>query len=249
MKNELIIIILAAGKGKRMESDIPKVLHELNNVSLIERVINTSKKVNPEKILVVVGHQREKVIKKLENYSNLEFVIQKEQKGTAHAVKMCLPNLKDFKGDVLILSGDVPLISKQTLKDLISIKNTKTAKASLLTAIFEDPTGYGRVIRNSANMLAKIVEHKDCDAKQLEVNEINAGIYVFDNKMLLSYISKIGNQNAQNEFYLPDIINIMNQNNHYTAIHKTHNINEIKGINNKEQLLELNNHIIEREKN
>ena len=246
---DTIIIILAAGKGKRMESDIPKVLHELNNITLIERVINTSKKINPEKILIVVGHQKDKIIEKLKNYSNLEFVIQKEQKGTAHAVKMCLPNLIDFKGDVLILSGDVPLISEQTLKNLIAIKNTKTAKASLLTALFEDPTGYGRVIRDDSNMLDEIIEHKDCNTKQLKVNEINAGIYVFENEMLLSYISKIDNHNAQNEFYLPDIINIMNQNNHYTAIHKTLHINEIKGINNKEQLLELNNHLIKSEKN
>lgn len=249
MTNDTIIIILAAGKGKRMESDIPKVLHELNNITLIERVINTSKKIHPKKILVVVGHQRNKVIEKLKDYNNLEFVIQEQQKGTAHAVKMCLPNLKGFKGDVLILSGDVPLISEQTLKNLISIKNTKGAKASLLTALFEDPTGYGRVIRDDSNMLDSIIEHKDCNVEQLNVNEINAGIYVFENEMLLSYISKIDNHNAQNEFYLPDIINIMNQNDHYTAIHKTPHINEIKGINNKEQLLELNNHLIKSEKN
>ena len=161
---------------------------------------------------------------------------------------MCLPNLKDFKGNVLILSGDVPLISDKTLNNLITTKDTKKSKASLLTAFFDNPSGYGRVFRDDSNMLNEIIEDKDCNINQLKINEINAGIYVFDNEMLLSYITKIDNHNAQNEFYLPDIINIMKQNGHYTAIYKTPNINDIKGINNKEQLIELNNHIIENEK-
>ena len=248
MRNDNVIIILAAGKGKRMDSDIPKVLHELNNITLIERVINTSRKINPKKILIVVGHQRSEIMQKLENHDDLEFVIQKEQKGTAHAVKMCIPNLKNFTGNVLILSGDVPLISNSTLNSLIETKNTKKAKASLLTAFFDNPYGYGRIIRDSLNMLDEIIEHKDCDTNQLKINEINAGIYLFENEMLLSYISKIENENAQNEFYLPDIINIMKKNNHYTAIYQTSNINEIKGINNKGQLIELGNYLIESEK-
>ena len=245
---KLIVIILAAGKGSRMQSDTPKVLHKLNNKTLIERVISISEKMNPEKIIIVIGHQRNKVKSQLTHYKNLEFVIQKEQKGTGHAIKMCLPNLKNFNGDVIILSGDVPLITYNTLTNLIDVKNKNDIQASLLTAFFEDPSGYGRIIRNKKNMLDKIVEHKDCNSKELNINEINAGIYVFNNKMLSLYIPKITNENNQNEFYLPDIIKLMRNDKHYTGIYLTNNIEEIKGINTKEQLIELNAYIKKHEK-
>ena len=170
-----IVVILAAGKGTRMESSIPKVLHTLKDRTLIEWVIATSTQVNPQKIIVVIGHDREKIKKKLQHYDNLEFVVQKEQKGTGHAVKMCFENLKNFDGNVMILSGDVPLISIDTLTNLIKIKSQRNASATILTSTMDNADGYGRVARNSNNTLSKIVEHKDCNKDELLIKEINAG--------------------------------------------------------------------------
>ena len=194
-------IILAAGKGKRMGSDIPKVLHRLKGISLIDRVIETSNKLNCSKIIAVIGHQKEIVRESLQKHSNIEFALQEQQKGTAHAVKMCFKNLEKFSGDVLILSGDVPLISFNTLKELIRVKNKKGAKASVLTANIDDPSGYGRIIRDFKGPLKKITEHKDCNENELLVNEINAGIYINEKEFLFEYIPKIGNQNSQTEYY------------------------------------------------
>ena len=244
---KLATIILAAGKGTRMESDLPKVLHRLNNRTLIERVVDTSKKLNSSKIIIVIGYKKELVKDGLKEYNDIEYAIQSEQKGTGHAVKMCFDNLKDFIGDVLILSGDVPLISLETLQSLIDIKQQSKTKAAILTATMQDPSGYGRVIREK-EFLNNIVEHKDCNQHELKVNEINAGIYLVNSKFLIKYIPEIGNQNNQKEYYLPDIFNLMIADKYKVAIHKISNTNEISGINNKEQLEELNNYLITHEK-
>ena len=236
-------IILAAGKGKRMESDTPKVLHELKGITLIERVIETSRKLDCSKIIAVIGHQKEVVKQSLLKYTNLEFAVQDTQKGTAHAVKMCFENLINFPGDVMILSGDVPLISLNTLQKLIRIKKQTGAKASVLTAHMDTPFGYGRVLRNSKGLLKKITEHKDCNDKELSVNEINAGIYIIENQFLFDYIPKIGTQNSQGEYYLPDLINLMVLDKHLVSIHKTDDIIEISGVNSKKQLNELESYL------
>ena len=153
MTSEIAVIILAAGKGKRMNSNIPKVLHKLNGTTLIERVIKTSRTLNCKKIIAVIGHQKELVKESLREYNDVTFAIQNDQKGTAHAVEMCFDSLKDFKGNVLILSGDVPLISSKTLEKLIESKESADAKGSVLTADIDDPKGYGRIIRNSKGLL------------------------------------------------------------------------------------------------
>lgn len=238
-------IILAAGKGTRMESNIPKVLHKLKGVSLIERVIKTSHQLNSSKIIAVIGHQKEIVKESLLKYKNIEFAIQEKQKGTAHAVKMCFKNLETFSGDVLILSGDVPLISLKTLKKLIEVKNKVGAKASVLTADTNNPYGYGRIIRDSKGFLNRITEHKDCNNTDLLINEINAGIYLIEKKFLFEYIPKIGNQNSQSEYYLPDLINLMITDNLPVSIYKTDSITEISGVNSKKQLHELEEYLDE----
>ena len=245
---KLSIIILAAGKGTRMDSETPKVLHKLNHKSLIKRVIDTSIKLNPLKTIIVIGYKKELIKEELKHYSQLEYAIQIEQKGTGHAVKMCFDNLKDFNGDVLILSGDVPLINIETLQSIINAKQSSSADAAILTAEMADPSGYGRVVRQN-NMLHSIIEHKDCDEKELNINEINAGIYLISNKYLRQYIPKISNDNKQSEYYLPDVFNFMIKDNLSVAIHKISNTNEISGINNKEQLIELDNYLKEHEKN
>mgnify|MGYP006100416841 CR=1 FL=1 len=241
-------IILAAGKGTRMDSETPKVLHKLNHKSLIKRVVETSMQLDPLKIVIVIGYKKELIKEELKNYTQLEYATQLEQKGTGHAVKMCFDNLKDFAGDVLILSGDVPLISIETLQSLINSKRASKAQAAILTATMKDPTGYGRIIKKN-KMLYHIVEHKDCDGQEITVNEINAGIYLISNESLNKYIPKIGNKNTQSEYYLPDVFNFMIKDNLKVAIHKISNTNEISGINNKEQLLELSNYLKEYEEN
>ena len=233
------IVILAAGKGIRMESDIPKVLHELGDMTLIDRVIDTTRGLNTSKIIVVVGHQKKLIKERLKIHSDIEFAIQDEQKGTAHAVKMCFNNLKEFDGNVIILSGDVPLIRLKTLKELINIKKQSKAKASILTAELDVPDGYGRIIRNEQGLLSRMKEHKDCNNDELLTKEINAGIYVIENSYLFNYIPKINNKNAQEEYYLPDLINLMIKDGESVAIYKTSDIIEISGVNNKEQLSEL----------
>ena len=221
MSTETAIIILAAGKGKRMNSDIPKVLHKLNNITLIDRVIQTSRNLGCSKIIVVVGHQKEKLKEALKKHPDIEYAIQEEQKGTAHAVKMCFDILQNFSGNVIILSGDVPLINVFTLKKLIEIKNETSARASVLTANINIPDGYGRIVRDDSGFLKKIVEHKDCNHEELLINEINAGIYIVDNNCLFDYIPEIGNQNAQSEYYLPDLINLMINDGKLASAYKT----------------------------
>lgn len=245
---KIATIILAAGKGTRMDSEIPKVLHKLNNKSLIKRVIDTSLQLKPLKIIVVIGYKKELIKEELSSYQEIEYAVQLEQKGTGHAVKMCFEHLKEFSGDVLILSGDVPLISMDTLKSLIDAKKKNNAEAAILTATMSIPTGYGRVIRKN-NLLYNIVEHKDCNEEELNIKEINAGIYLVNNAYLKKYIPKISNQNNQNEYYLPDIFNFMIKDNIKIAIHEISNVNEISGINNKEQLSDLSRYIEKYEKN
>ena len=244
---KIATIILAAGKGTRMESKLPKVLHKLNNKTLIQRVLETSLELNPEKIIVIIGYKKNLIKNDLKKYPQLEYAIQLEQKGTGHAVKMCFDNLRNFSGDVLILSGDVPLIKAETLKSLINTKIKSESQAAILTATMDNPSGYGRIIRND-NLLNNIIEHKDCNNEELKVKEINAGIYLINNDFLLKYIHKIDNNNNQKEYYLPDIFNFMIEDNYKIALHKIDNIQEISGINNKEQLVELNNYLNEYEK-
>ena len=248
MSLETAIVILAAGKGKRMNADIPKVLHKLNNISLIDRVIQTSRRLNCSKIIIVIGYEKEKIKENLKKHPDIEYAIQTDQKGTAHAVKMCFDNLKTFSGDVIILSGDVPLISVKTLTKLSEIKKTSNSKASILTAESDKPYGYGRIIRNNDGSLKKIKEHKDCMKKELLINEINAGIYIINNDFLFRYIPKISNQNAQSEYYLPDLINLMITDKHSVAIYKTNNTIEISGVNNQTQLSELEGYLNHNEK-
>ena len=230
-----MVIILAAGKGTRMNSDMPKVLHTLKNKSLLEHVIDAARSLEPQQIIVVVGYKKNLVIEKFKS-EDLTFVEQKTQKGTADAIKYCLPETKCFNGNVLILSGDVPLIKPETLKEFIKTHDLNNANASLISAEIDDPTGYGRIIKNNKNQLIKIVEHKDASDKQKELKEINSGIYIFDSQTLNQTIPLIDNKNAQSEYYLTDIFNFIDEKN--TSIFKVKNNIEISGINTIVQLSE-----------
>ena len=235
-KKSLAIAILAAGKGTRMNSSIPKVLHKINNKPMILSVVELSKELNPEKLITIVGYKKNLVMETLKN-NNIIFVTQKEQKGTAHAIQQCNKELENFDGNLLVLSGDVPLITKNTIDSLLSAHCLNNSKASMLTTLFKDPTGYGRIVRNSNNKFKKIIEHKDATNEELSIKEINAGVYIFDSKTLFKKIDLIKNKNTQKEYYIVDIFNFLNSDE--ISVFRTKNSTEIAGVNTKNQLLKL----------
>lgn len=201
-------LILAAGKGSRMKSELPKVLHKACGKSMVNHVIDTLRSGDIEDINVIIGTGAELVEKATET-KNVSYSLQSEQLGTGHAVICAKDFLKDKKGTVAIFTGDAPLITKETVESLIRYHEEKQNKATILTSIIDDATGYGRIIRNEANEVEKIVEHKDCSQDELKVNEINAGMYAFDIELLLESLNKINNKNAQGEYYLTDVIEIL----------------------------------------
>ena len=229
------VIILAAGKGSRMNSDIPKVLHEINNKSLIMHVIDSAKKISPKQIIVIVGFKKQLVKENLKDNA-LKFVEQTEQLGTGHAIKMCLPELKKINGNVLILSGDVPLIKPETLNTFIDLHNKNECLASLITTDLKNPKGYGRFIKED-NKFVEIKEHKDATDTEKKIKEINSGIYIFNSIVLKEKIPLINNNNTQKEFYLTDIFNFIN--NDKISTYKILDPLEISGINTIEQLNQI----------
>ncbi|WP_238903223.1 bifunctional UDP-N-acetylglucosamine diphosphorylase/glucosamine-1-phosphate N-acetyltransferase GlmU [Clostridium sp. YIM B02506] len=200
-------LILAAGQGKRIKSNLPKVLHKVCGKEMINHVIDTMREANIEDVNIIIGKGAELVQKATES-RNVSYSLQEEQLGTGHAVKCAKEFLKDKDGVVAIFTGDAPLIRKETVKKLLDnhIENGNTG--TLLTSLIQNPTGYGRIIRNG-NEIERIVEHKDCNEDEIKVNEINAGMYCFDIKALLGALEKLSNNNAQGEYYLTDVISIL----------------------------------------
>jgi len=241
MIKPLATVILAAGKGTRMDSDVPKVLHEIGGKSMIVHVIHTANDLGAEKIITVLGYKYEMIQKVLEN-ETVECVLQLNQLGTAHAVMQCQNLLENFLGNVLILYGDVPLTKVETLSKLLDVHEQKSAWSTILTTDLPDPAGYGRIIRNPDDSLLKIVEEKDATDEEKNVTEINSGIYVFDTQTLFRLLPLVGNNNKQNEYYLPDVINLIIKEKGKVAIDKIINYIEIQGVNNTEQLTEVIEH-------
>jgi len=232
---DLRICILAAGKGSRMNSELPKVLHEINNKPILYFVLETSESLNPKEIILIVGFKKDMVIKSVNKF-NVSFAYQEQQKGTAHAIMQCEENLIDKSGQTLVLSGDVPFISNNTLKNLIEIHNKNESLGSILSANIEDPSGYGRIVRDN-DKFVKIVEHKDANEKELQIHEINSGIYLFDTKTLVEKINLIKDSNKQNEYYLTDIFEFIDKDK--ISTYNTQQTDEINGINTIKQLDEL----------
>ncbi len=202
--NKVAAVIMAAGHGKRMKSDLPKVLHEVGGKPLVCHVINQAKQINADPIIVVVGHGREQVIPVVAD-SSAGHVVQEEQLGTGHAVTITEKAFENYTGDILVLSGDVPLLRGETLSHVLAYHNQNKATATVITAITPDPTGYGRVLRDANDNVTGIREHKDCSEEELKINEINSGIYLFKAEYLFEALSKLDNQNAQGEYYLTDV--------------------------------------------
>lgn len=234
----LAVVIMAAGKGTRMKSDLPKVLHPAGGRPVVTYVIDKSKTLNPETIVLVIGHQAEKVREATEQYQ-VSYALQMPQLGTGHAVMQTEPLLKDFDGEVIILSGDAPLFTTATLRALVEFHRSRGAVATVLTAALDDPTGYGRVIRdNGGEEVLKIVEQKDASDEEKAVTEINSGVYVFNARELFTALHGITNQNAQEEYYLTDVFGICFNGGKKVCAFKIDDPNEIRGINTPEQLRE-----------
>lgn len=231
-------IILAAGKGTRMKSAIPKVLHKIMDKTLLGYVLDNVKNIVDESF-VIVGHQAEEVENYLKNnYKNVETVLQSPQLGTGHAVSMVCPYLTDFSGEVLILCGDTPLIKEETLKKFVDFHNSKESDITVMSAIFDNPANYGRIVRNSNNSLKCIVEEKDASYEEKLIKEINAGIYCLNWEKVKNAFSQLSSKNAQGEYYLTDIIEWGNKQNLSVNAYTLENNEEIFGINSRKNLAE-----------
>ncbi len=233
----LATVIMAAGKGTRMKSDLPKVLHPLNGRAMVHYVIDVAEAVGSQKTILIIGHKKELVEAECANRA-VTFAVQSPQLGTGHAVQQTEPQLKDFTGDILVLSGDVPLLTAGTIQKLIHTHQESGATATLLTARLDDPSGYGRILRDANGLVDSIVEHKDATPEQLKINEINVGIYIFKGPALFAALKKVKNDNAQGEYYLPDVIPLFLADGKTVNAEIAESFDETRGINTIDQLKE-----------
>jgi bifunctional UDP-N-acetylglucosamine pyrophosphorylase/glucosamine-1-phosphate N-acetyltransferase len=236
---DTVAIILAAGVSKRMNMGVPKVLQEVCGRPMLSYVLDACRQAGIKRLLVVIGFGADKVKKTFANANDITWVIQPEQKGTGHAVLCCREYLKDFAGKTFVLCGDGPLIRPEILKALLENHDGQTA-ATLATAILDDPTGYGRIIRDKKGNLEKIVEHKDCSAEQLKIKEVNPSYYLFNNKALFDSVAKIKNDNVQKEYYLTDVFEIMLKEGKKVSVVAAVRQEEAMSVNTKEELEKLN---------
>tara|TARA_B100000900_G_scaffold273890_1_gene234021 strand:- start:793 stop:1518 length:726 start_codon:yes stop_codon:yes gene_type:complete len=239
MSRELRIIILAAGKGTRMNSDLPKVLHKLNGKALLDFVLDESELLNPKETILVVGFKKEQVISHTKHRANLKYATQMEQLGTGHAVLQTGDLLKNKEGHILILYGDVPNIKESTLRPIIDDHLINNRDLTLITAEIDDPTGYGRIIRDKNDNLLKIVEEKDCTDEERKIKEWNPGIYIFKIPEVFEILNNIKTNNASKEYYLTDAIGLAQQSKMEIKAIKIANSNEVIGVNTADQLEEL----------
>jgi len=240
----LDVVILAAGLGTRMKSRQAKVLHQLGGRPLIAHVCRTAANLKPHKIYVVVGYQTEKVQKATrEALSNDEavFVTQAEQRGTGDAVMAAGSELRDAGSTVLILSGDVPLVRVETLQALISKHRVENASCTILSVRLENPTGYGRIIRDEDSSFVKIVEQKDATDEQRQIREVNAGIYCFEAQKLFAALARVQPANSQGEYYLTDAPEILRTEKQKVAVYHHHDAREVSGVNTRAELAEFEN--------
>ena len=233
-------VILAAGKGTRMKSETPKVLHEIFNKTLLGYVIDAVNNTGlADENYVIVGHQAERVEEFVQkNYDNAKTVLQSPQLGTGHAVSMVCPYLNDFDGEVIILCGDTPLVTSETLKTFVEAHREMKSDITVMSALFDNPTNYGRIVRNSDGSLNSIVEEKDANSEQKAIKEINAGIYCLNWAKIKDAFSQLKTNNAQGEYYLTDIIEWGNNNKLSVNAHILERNEEIYGINSKLNLAE-----------
>lgn len=242
--NNVAAVILAAGKGKRMKSDLPKVLHKLKGKYLVEHVIDNARKAGVGSLVLIVGHKHELVRESLTD-RGVDFALQEPQLGTGHAVQMAIPALKGFKGDLLVLCGDMPLITPDTLTKIIQMRRETGSAATVLTVKLDEPGSYGRVVRDSEGYLEGIVEFKDASDDIKKINEVNTGAYCFDYEKLLTVLDKLSSENAQAEYYLTDTIKLFRKNGLKVSALVSDNPNEGMGVNSREELALMESLILE----
>lgn len=224
-------VILAAGQGTRMKSKLYKVLHPVCGKPMVQHVVDQISSLQMKQMVAVVGHGAEKVQEQLGDH--IQYVLQEEQLGTAHAVMQAEEVLANEEGVTLVVCGDTPLITSETMEKLLAEHESLGAKATILTAKPEDPTGYGRIIRNSEGTVERNVEHKDATEEERKVTEINTGTYCFDNKALFDALKKVNNDNVQGEYYLPDVIEILKNAGEVVAAYQTPDFDETLGVNDR----------------
>ncbi len=236
---DLHVVILAAGKGTRMKSAMPKVLHPLAGRPLIEHVLRTVDQLPVSSKVLVVGHGADEVRAALGHRSDLSFVVQSPQLGTGHALLQAEPVLKDRKGDVLLLYADVPLLEPGTLARLLEAHRGAKAAATILTAELDDPYGYGRIVRDAKGVIARIVEERDASSAQREIHEINSGIYAFALGPLFDHLHRLATDNAQGEYYLTDLVAMYRQQDKRVETLCLDSADELRGVNSRLDLSEL----------
>ena len=230
------IVILAAGKGTRMKSGLPKVLHRAGELPLIEHVLRTAGALEPASTVLIIGHHAGMVQGALAKRPGLQFATQQPQLGTGHALLQAEPALQGQRGTVVLLSGDVPLLRASTLERLVAVHTERKAAATVLTAVIDHPDGYGRIVRDADGGIRAIVEHKDATAEQRAIAEINSGIYAFDLAPLFGALREVGASNAQGEYYLPDLVSIYRARGLVVETVVTGDPEEILGVNSRKEL-------------
>jgi len=222
-------VILAAGKGTRMRSELPKVLHRVEGKPMIQHSIEKAKAAGVGEIIVVVGYKREMIMDFLGD--SVKYAIQEEQLGTGHAVACARPHLEGFDGNVVVLYGDMPLLSPDTIRGLIQRRDEADAAGVILTIVLDNPPDFGRIVRDEAGQVVRVVEVKDATPEELAIREVNVGAYCFDCQVLLPALGQLSNDNAQGEFYLTDVVGILARGGHRVETVVTPNLEEALGIN------------------
>lgn len=230
-----------------MKSDLPKVFHEILGEPMLTYVLDTVKKLDPFQTYLVVGHKRDLIMNYYKEW-DFKFVIQEEQLGTGHAVMQVKPHLDDFSGTILVLAGDVPLLSEKTLSKLINFHLKNKAAATDLTAELEDAGNYGRIVRNKKGEIVKIVEKKDASPQELKIKEINTGTFCFDKDALFGALAEVRPDNAQQEYYLTDTLEILKRKNLPVYAFRAEDPSETLGVNTKEELISVEKNLLSRQK-
>jgi len=245
MQSELAAIVLAAGAGKRMKSDLAKVLHPVLGRPMLDHVLDAVEGAGVQRRVVVIGHQAAAVRAAMTG-RGVEFALQSEQLGTGHAVQQARPFFAGTTGTALVLCGDTPLLTAATLRELLATHHGAGAAATVLSAVLDDPTGYGRVLRADDGAVRRIVEHKDATAAERRVQEINSGLFAFSIRDLFAALDEVRADNAQGEYYLTDTLEILLGMGRRVAAHRCRDPREVAGVNTLEQLREVEEILKER---